>query len=93
MKNYNWKDFKKDNEQNEVKEIKSLSSINNINSSNIIKENNASSRKTQAKHTWIVYVTPEVNDKVTKLMSKHRWNRTQALNYIFEVFFNKENIN
>ena len=89
MDKYNWKQFKKHNEQEEIQAVKSLSSTNNT---NIVQENNVSSRKTQAKHTWIIYVTPEVNNQVAKLMAKHRWNRTQALNYIFEVFFSKENI-
>lgn len=88
MKDYNWRDFKKNNEQNEIKEIKTFSS-SNLSNVGVIKENNTSSK---AKHTWIIYVTPEINDKVAKLMVKHRWNRTQALNYIFEVFFSKENL-
>lgn len=46
-------------------------------------------KSTTRKSPWMIYVTDEISRLVNELMVERRWNRTQALNYIFEVFFNE----
>lgn len=89
MDNINWKDFKRKNQTTKAEQLPTISPTA-PNSDIIHNKANTYQRATKPKLTWMIYVTPEINEKVANLMAKHRWNRTQALNYIFEVFFSDE---
>lgn len=74
------------NEKNiKNKNLKKINPMNDVNSAGFP----SVSRPTR-KIPWMIYVTPETSEKIRILMIEHRWNRTQALDYIFEVFFNED---